>query len=62
MGKDDVIVVTGSAGFIGSYLCGYLNSLGYNQLVLVDDFSIEKKWGNLFGKQYLEKVDREHFF
>lgn len=58
----DTIVITGAAGFIGSYLTGYLNQLGYTNLVLVDDFSQERKAGNLQGKQYLEKVDREAFF
>jgi ADP-L-glycero-D-manno-heptose 6-epimerase len=62
MRKDDVIVVTGAAGFIGSYLTGYLNSLGYTQLVLVDDFSNEKKSANLAGKHYTHKVHRDQFF
>ena len=62
MQQNDVIVVTGAAGFIGSYLTGYLNHLGYTQLVLVDDFSQERKLANLEGKQYLHKIDREAFF
>lgn len=62
MQKDDVIVVTGAAGFIGSYLVGYLNSLGYTRLVLVDDFTVPAKQQNLAGKQYQELVDRELFF
>ena len=62
MQKNDVIAVTGAAGFIASYLVGYLNSLGYNRLVLVDDFGQERKWKNLEGKQFLHKVDREAFF
>jgi ADP-L-glycero-D-manno-heptose 6-epimerase len=62
MQTKDVIVVTGAAGFIGSYLCGYLNSLGYNELILVDDFSNEKKSHNLTGKKFMLKVHREQFF
>ena len=62
MQPNDVIVVTGAAGFIGSYLTGYLNRLGYDQLVLVDDFSPENKTANLAGKQFLHKVHREQFF
>jgi ADP-L-glycero-D-manno-heptose 6-epimerase len=62
MKKNDVIVVTGAAGFIGSYLTGYLNQLGYGQLVLVDDFTIERKAANLDAKEYLHKVARESFF
>lgn len=57
----DVIVVTGAAGFIGSYLCSYLNRNGYEQLILVDDFSIEKKAKNLSGKKFLKKIDRKEF-
>lgn len=60
--RNNVIVVTGAAGFIGSYLVGYLNSIGFNQLILVDDFSVEKKLPNLTGKHYLEQVNRDAFF
>ncbi len=59
---EDNIAITGAAGFIGSYLAGYLNQLGYENLVLVDDFSDEAKAPNLEGKQYLHKVEREDFF
>lgn len=59
MQQNDVIVVTGAAGFIGSYLVGYLNRLGFTQLVLVDDFSKDNKAANLAGKQYLHLVERE---
>ncbi len=62
MRESDVIAVTGAAGFIGSYLVGYLNSLSYNQLILVDDFGEEDKLPNLQGKRYLEQVNREVFF
>jgi len=60
--KNDVIVITGAVGFIGSYLTGYLNQLGFTQLVLVDDFSNEQKAPNLHEKQYLHKIHREQFF
>jgi ADP-L-glycero-D-manno-heptose 6-epimerase len=62
MHQQDVIVVTGAAGFIGSYLTGYLNHLGFEKLVLVDDFSVVKKEANLEGKKFLQQVDRELFF
>jgi ADP-L-glycero-D-manno-heptose 6-epimerase len=62
MQKQDVIAITGAAGFIGSYLTGYLNRLGFEQLILIDDFSAEKKSNNLAGKKYLHTVDRELFF
>ncbi|HEY8896155.1 MAG TPA: ADP-glyceromanno-heptose 6-epimerase [Niastella sp.] len=62
MNKDSIIVVTGAAGFIGSCLTGFLNSKGYNRLILVDDFSKVVKTPNLEGKQYEQKVEREEFF
>jgi ADP-L-glycero-D-manno-heptose 6-epimerase len=62
MEKQDVIAITGAAGFIGSYLTGYLNQLGYTQLLLVDDFSKEEKVTNLKGKKCLHKIHREQFF
>jgi len=61
MGKEEVIAITGAAGFIGSCLVAHLNTLGYEQLVLVDDFSDEKKVFNLKGRKYLHKVHREQF-
>lgn len=57
-----MIVVTGAAGFIGSGLVAKLNSEGYNDIVLVDDFSRDDKRNNYEGKKYSEKVDREHFY
>ncbi|MNS31596.1 ADP-L-glycero-D-manno-heptose-6-epimerase [compost metagenome] len=60
--KDATIVVTGAAGFIASVLTGYLNQLGYEQLVLVDDFSAKAKTNNLLDKKYMAKVHREQFF
>ena len=44
------IVVTGAAGFIGSCLVSRLNKAGYNNIIVVDDFSKTEKEGNLDGK------------
>jgi ADP-L-glycero-D-manno-heptose 6-epimerase len=54
-----MIVVTGAAGFIGSCLVQKLNEEGYNDIVVVDDFSSEEKKGNLEGKKITKWVDRE---
>ena len=62
MGQNDVIVITGAAGFIGSYLVGYLNKLGFTQLILVDDFTVDAKQHNLLGKKFIHTVDRAQFF
>ena len=37
-------------------------TLGYNNLILVDDFSHAEKEPNLAGKKYLRKIEREIFF
>lgn len=57
-----MIIITGAAGFIGSCLVRKLNDEGYNDLILVDDFSKTEKSKNLDGKMYSAKVEREHFF
>ncbi|RYY21742.1 MAG: ADP-glyceromanno-heptose 6-epimerase [Chitinophagaceae bacterium] len=58
----DQIVITGAAGFIGSCLVSYLNNKGFENLVLVDDFSRADKVPNLESKKYTSKIEREVFF
>lgn len=62
MNKNSFILLTGAAGFIGSYMLGYLNKQGYNKIIIVDDFSDEDKWFNFGGKKFISKVDREELF
>jgi ADP-L-glycero-D-manno-heptose 6-epimerase len=57
-----MIVVTGAAGFIGSYLVGKLNKAGYNDLILVDKFDDPWKDMNILHKKYLKFIDRDDFF
>jgi len=57
-----MIVVTGTAGFIGSALVGKLNHNGWNDIIAVDNFSNPEKNKNLIGKHIQEYVDREDFF
>ena len=52
------IIITGAAGFIGSCMAGYLNQLGYLNLILVDDFGREDKRLNWEGKAYTAIVER----
>ncbi|MBP6531977.1 MAG: ADP-glyceromanno-heptose 6-epimerase [Bacteroidia bacterium] len=56
-----MIIVTGAAGFIGSCLVAKLNEEGYNDIVIVDDFSHADKNSNLDGKTYTQKVERSIF-
>jgi len=57
-----MIIVTGAAGFIGSYLIGVLNDQNFNNIIAVDDFSDERKEPNLSNKRIQERVHREDFF
>ncbi|MEO8211179.1 MAG: ADP-glyceromanno-heptose 6-epimerase [bacterium] len=56
-----MIVVTGVAGFIGSCLVTRLNQDGFNDLILVDDFSHPEREKNYVGKKYTQLVDRKKF-
>jgi ADP-L-glycero-D-manno-heptose 6-epimerase len=62
MDRNATIVVTGAAGFIGSCMVGYLNERGYENLVIVDDFSEEEKKPNYSGKKFSAIVEREELF
>ena len=57
-----MIVVTGAAGFIASCLVSRLNQDNFNDIVVVDNFSVSKKENNLKGKKIKEYVDRGSFF
>ncbi len=56
-----MIVVTGAIGFIGSAFVGYLNQLGFADIVVVDDFYQWKKEKNLKGKRVHDWVHRDLF-
>ena len=56
-----MIVVTGAAGFIASYLAEELNQQGRTDLILVDDFSIEAKKNNWVNLGFEQCIDREAF-
>ena len=60
MKTKNYIVITGAAGFIGGCLVEYLNKMGLNNLILVDDFSKQKNI-SLNGKSHIS-IDREDFF
>jgi ADP-L-glycero-D-manno-heptose 6-epimerase len=56
-----MIAITGAAGFIGSCLLSYLNELGYEHIIIVDDFSRGDKIRNLEGKKFITKIERDDF-
>ncbi len=55
------IIITGAAGFIGSVLSGYYNRLGYESLILVDDFTRSEKERNHRDKKALQRIGRSQF-
>ncbi len=57
-----MIVITGAAGFIGSYMVGKLNRENYQDLVLVDKFDDPLKISNYISKTYSSLIDRDSFF
>lgn len=57
-----MIVVTGAAGFIGSVVAKYLNDQGREDLILVDDFSKDKKKPNYINLEYKSLIDRDLYF
>lgn len=61
MVQNSKIIVTGAAGFIGSYMVGYLNRKGYNNIILVDDFSDWEKKSNYRNKRIADFVERDRF-
>ncbi|HZV69173.1 MAG TPA: ADP-glyceromanno-heptose 6-epimerase [Saprospiraceae bacterium] len=56
-----MIIVTGAMGFIGSGFVSYLNQLGHQDIIVVDDFYQWKKEKNLVGKRVYEWIHRDLF-
>lgn len=57
-----MIIVTGAAGFIGSFLIKRLNDDNFNAIIAVDKFDNAEKNKNLIGLKIQEKVERDSFF
>lgn len=62
MKKNDLIIVTGGAGFIGSCVIRHLNNLGIDQIIVVDELDKSEKWKNLVGKQFVDILDKAELF
>lgn len=56
-----MIIVTGAAGFIGSYLIKKLNEENFNAIIAVDKFDDLGKNKNLEGLHVQEKIDLDLF-
>lgn len=57
-----MIIVTGAAGFIGSSVVWYLNSIGKKDIIISDKLRNEDKWLNIRKRNYLDWVDRDELF
>ena len=55
---DQLIVVTGGAGFIGSGVVRWLNDKGLNNIIIVDEFDKSEKWKNLVGKKFVDALEK----
>lgn len=47
-----MIILTGAGGFIGSVMLGYLNRLGRDDIIIVDDLPLAEQFHNLKDKSY----------
>ncbi len=59
---DQLIVITGAAGFIGSAVVRKLNEKGFSNLILVDDIKRTTKWKNLIGKRFIDLIGIDELF
>lgn len=59
---DQLIVVTGGAGFIGSGIVRYLNDKGMSNIIIVDDLGNTEKWKNLVGKKFVDMIPIDSLF
>lgn len=59
---DQLIVVTGGAGFIGSCVVRFLNNMGMNNILIVDELRQSEKWKNLVGKQFVDFIPKSQIF
>jgi len=59
---DQLIVITGGAGFIGSNVIRHLNNSGIDNIVVVDELGTDDKWKNLLGKRFYLILEKEELF
>ncbi len=54
-------IITGGAGFIGSAICWRLNTLGIDDIIIVDESREGEKGKNLEGIRFREYIDKDDF-
>lgn len=59
--KEKITIVTGAAGFIGSAYVWKLNSLGVNDIIVVDELDSSEKWRNLQPLSFLDYLHKDEF-
>ncbi|ADI38186.1 ADP-L-glycero-D-manno-heptose-6-epimerase [Waddlia chondrophila 2032/99] len=62
MNVDDLIIVTGAAGFIGASVVRHLNDNGRKNIILIDNLEKTEKWQNLIGKSFIDIIPIENCF
>lgn len=60
--QDQLIVITGASGFIGSGVVRFLNDKGFSNLIIVDELGKTEKWKNLVGKQFVDVLSKHQLF
>ena len=56
-----MIIVTGGAGLIGSAMVWKLNSLGRDDIVVVDHLGTGNKWKNLVPLRFRDYIEKDAF-
>jgi ADP-L-glycero-D-manno-heptose 6-epimerase len=56
-----MLVITGSAGFIGSALVWGFNGRGFDDILIVDSLGKDEKWKNLLNLRFQDFMDKDEF-
>lgn len=60
-GEQDMYIVTGGAGMIGSAVIWALNQRGIDDILVVDNLATSEKWKNLVSLRYASYMNRDAF-